>query len=89
MVSRTAVEPNKNGVLKTELQSSIAKLEEVWEGEVRFWVEGLVGLVDEQSDRKIGDFSIHRVFSCFTIVKFQYISISLAVFDVTDLFRRG
>eukprot|EP00434_Breviolum_minutum_P010459 symbB.v1.2.009224.t1/scaffold582.1/size184522/10 len=30
----TAVEPNKNGVLKTELQSSIAKLEEVWEGEV-------------------------------------------------------
>ena len=43
---RTAVEPNKNGVLKTELQSSIAKLEEVWEGEVR----------------KIGDFSNHKVF---------------------------
>ena len=30
---RSAVEPNRNGVLKTELQNSITKLEEVWEGE--------------------------------------------------------
>lgn len=30
----SAVEPSRNGVLKTELQTSITKLEEVWEGEV-------------------------------------------------------
>ena len=30
---RSAVEPSRNGVLKTELQNSITKLEEVWEGE--------------------------------------------------------
>ncbi|CAK9091284.1 Hypothetical protein SCF082_LOCUS43010 [Durusdinium trenchii] len=29
-----AVEPGRNALLKTDLQASIAKLEEVWEGEV-------------------------------------------------------
>ena len=47
------MEPSRNGVLKTELQTSITKLEEVWEGEARMVMDGW--MVDFLLVTKIGN----------------------------------